>query len=57
MGFLNPQSYKKNQAQDVYRDTVLKQYAKCVELGSNAVDSILVVLYLDIVNQVEQLEI
>jgi hypothetical protein len=25
--------------QDIYKDTVLKQYARCVELGSTATDS------------------
>ena len=39
MGFVNTQNYRKNFTQDVYRDTVLKQYAKCVELGSTATDS------------------
>jgi hypothetical protein len=39
MAFVNTQSYKKNYVQDVYRDTVLKQYAHCVELGSKATDS------------------
>lgn len=53
MVFVNTQSYKKNYVQDVYKDTVLKQYAKVVELGSTATDSLGLVTFEQAIDMLE----
>lgn len=53
MAFVNSAGYKKNLVQDVYRDTVLKQYANCVEVGSKAVDSVGLVTFEQAIEMLE----